>query len=159
LRPAIDETLRIEPDRRCFIDAITARIASSGARKSTCISRSKRFMSRSRSPGNVIAALLTRMSTGPKWSTVAWIICSTSPSLARLVGTASAVPPASVMRRTVSSIVPGIGTGAASVARAAHTTLQPRSAISSAVAAPTPRLAPVTIATFPSRFMKSNPTV
>ena len=85
-------------------------------------------MSRSRSPGNVIAALFTRTSTGPKCSTVAATMCSTSASLARFVGTAIASPPASVIRRTVSSIVPGIGTGAASVARAAHTTLQPRSA-------------------------------
>jgi hypothetical protein len=51
------------------------------------------------------------------------------------------------MRRTVSSIVPGLGTGDASVARAAHTTLHPFAASNSAVAAPTPRDAPVTIAT------------
>jgi hypothetical protein len=70
-----------------------------------------------------------------------------------LVGTAIASPPASAILRTVSSIVPGMGTGATSVARAAHATLHPRWASISAVAAPTPRLAPVTIATFPSRFI------
>ena len=49
-------------------------------------------------------------------------MASTSESAARLVGRATAVPPALVIARTVASMVPGIGTGSASVARAAHTT-------------------------------------
>ena len=56
--------------------------------------------------------------------------------------------------RTVPSIVPGIGSGFASVARAAHATRAPAAASATAVAAPTPRLAPVTIATLPSRSMR-----
>ena len=55
-----------------FLHAGEHRDASrrSGARRSTCITRSKRFIARSRSPGNVIAALLTRMSTRPNASIV-----------------------------------------------------------------------------------------
>ena len=99
----------------------------SGARRSTCITRSKRFIGSSRSPGNVIAALFTRMSTRPN------VLdrgrdhrARPRSSFARLVGTAIASPPASLDRRTVSSIVPGIGSGVASVARAAHATAHPR---------------------------------
>ena len=75
---------------------------------------------------------------------------STSSSTARFVGTAIASPPAARARRTVSSTVPGSGSGVASVARAAQATRAPAAASATAVAAPTPRLAPVTIATRPS---------
>jgi len=56
---------------------------------------------------------------------------------------------------TVGIVLPsafgGIATATVlSVARAAHATAQPAAAIATAVAAPTPRLAPVTIATLPS---------
>src|SRR3954470_7069609 len=137
------------PVRRATIPGTTAWVAITGARRSTSKIRSKRFIGSSRSPGNVIAALFTRMSTGPSSATVVATIASTSASTARLVGTAIARPPASVMRRTVSSTVPGSGSGVASVARAAHATATPSAASATAVAAPTPRLAPVTTATFP----------
>ncbi len=107
-------------------DGIRAR--SSGARMSTCITRSKRFIGSSRSPGKVIAALFTRMSTRPNVAIVVATMASISSSWARFVGTAIASPPASSMRWTVSSMVPGIGSGAASVARAAHATRHPRCA-------------------------------
>src|SRR5262249_36779563 len=64
-----------------------------------------------------------------------------------------ASPPAAAMRASVSSSVPGIGCGCAAVERAAHATRAPACASASAVAAPTPRLAPVTRATFPERSM------
>src|SRR3954451_12717799 len=127
----------------------TACVAITGARRSTSKIRSNRFIGSSRSPGNVIAALFTRMSTGPSSASAVATIASTSASTARFVGTAIARPPASVMRRTVSSTVPGSGRGVASVARAAHATATPSAARATAVAAPTPRLAPVTMATFP----------
>ncbi len=156
-KPATDDTLTIAPLPFAFIAGMAARIAMSGARRSTCITRSKRFICMSRSPGNVIAALLTSASTRPKCSIVVATIRSTSSSRARFVGTAIASPPAAVMRRTVSSMVPGMGSGEESVARAAQATLHPRWASSSAVAAPTPRDAPVTMATLPERSMR--PTI
>src|SRR5262245_10942820 len=145
--------LQIAPSPRSFMPGSTASIARSGARMSTSMIRSKRFIGSSRSPGNVIAALFTRMSTRPNFSTVVSTIAWISSSFARLVGTAIASPPASAIFATVSSIVPGSGSGFAAVARAAHATCAPAAASATAVAAPTPRLAPVTIATLSSSSM------
>jgi hypothetical protein len=69
----------------------------------------------------------------------------------RLVGTARPRRPVASIRRTVSSMVPEVRWGLDSVARAAQATSHPASARATAVAAPTPRLAPVTRATLPSR--------
>lgn len=84
-------------------------------------------------------------------STVHATIASTWAGSARLVGTATARPPSASMRATVSSSVPGVRWGAEAVDRAAHATLAPAAASAIATAAPTPREAPVTSATFPQR--------
>jgi hypothetical protein len=148
---AAEDTLTIAPPptaRRC---GAASRMATSGARRLTAITRSNRLVGIERSPTNVIAALLTTRSRRPKWSTVRATIATTSCSTARLVGTAMASPPDATIVATVSSMVPGSRSGCAAVARAAHATRHPACASAIAVAAPTPRLAPVTSATRPVR--------
>ena len=114
--------------------------------------RSKRFIGRSRSPGNVIAALLTRMSTGPEL-----LDGGRDHRLDLGVDRRGSSAPRSPVRRRPRSggrcrrCVPGSGSGDASVARAAQATSAPSDASATAVAAPTPRLAPVTMATLPLR--------
>ena len=103
------------------------------------------------SPTNVMAALLIRMSSPPRPSTVESIISMTDSRLERSVGTARPRRPVERIRSTVSSSVPGVACGASWVDRAATATSQPASASATAVAAPTPRLPPVTSATLPSR--------
>ena len=63
---------------------------------------------------------------------------------------ATAVPPAAVIAAAVSPIVPGSGEPPGSTVRAATATAAPSAPNRAAMAAPIPRLAPVTMATFPS---------
>jgi len=70
------------------------------------------------------------------------------------------VPPAARICATVSPIVPGSGELSAVVVRAATATAAPAAPNRLAISAPMPRLAPVTIATFPSSMpMTSAPSV
>ena len=83
-------------------------------------------------------------------------MASMSSAEVRSVGTAKASPPASITVATVSSMVPGSGLGDSLVDRAAHATLAPLAAAATAMAAPTPRLDPVTSTTFPARSKGSD---
>ena len=65
---------------------------------------------------------------------------------------ATAVPPAARICCTVSAIVPGNGDVPSSVVRAVTATAAPAAPNRRAISAPIPRLAPVTIATLPSRM-------
>src|SRR6266849_2204852 len=90
-----------------------------------------------------VAALLTRMSTAPNRSTVAWMqasACSGSPALAANVATL----PSGIVAATSSR---------ASALRADSMTLAPAAANDAAMAAPIPRDAPVTTAVLPSRLI------
>src|SRR5437667_62344 len=141
--------LRIFPAPLAFIAGSAARMASSGARRFTSITRSHRLTGSARSPSKVMAALFTRLSRRPKASSARATIASGSPGRERSVGMATPRRPRAWISRTVSSIVPGSLTGAASVARAAQATSAPASARAMASARPTPRLAPVTRAILP----------
>ena len=65
---------------------------------------------------------------------------------------ATAVPPAARICSAVSPIVPGNGDMPAPVVRAATATAAPAAPKQRAISAPIPRLAPVTMATLPSRM-------
>ena len=150
---AAEETLRIAPHRRAIMPGSAAFTARSGARRFTSITRSHRFIGSVLSPGKVMAALFTRMSSRPNVPIVRTTIASTCSGRERSVGTARPRRPRSWISRTVASIVPGSLSGAASVARAAHATSAPAVASAMAMARPTPRLAPVTRAAAPARSM------
>ncbi len=141
-------TIRPPPAARRWGTA--ARDATNGACRLTAITSSWRCIGMSRSPTKVTAALLTSTSRRPNAATARSTIASTSAASARLVGTAMAAPPAARMRSTVSSSVPGVRCGASAVDRAAQATVAPAWARATATAAPTPRDAPVTTATFPA---------
>src|SRR5260370_28203789 len=90
----------------------------------------------------LVAALLTRMSTTPNRSTVAWMqasACSGSPALAANVAT---LPPGIV----------AASSSRASALRDDSMTLAPAAAYDAAIAAPIPRDAPVTTAVLPWRL-------
>src|SRR2546430_1984693 len=120
--------LRILPCPARFMIGRAARMASRGARTFTSMTRSHRFIGSARSPSNVIAALLTRMSSRPNASAACWTIASGAPGRDRSTGIASPRRPRSSTSRTVASMVPGSFSGAASVARAAQATSTPASA-------------------------------
>ena len=75
---------------------------------------------------------------------------SRSSGLDRSARIATAVPPAARICSTVSPIVPSSGDVPGSVVLAATATAAPAAPNRRAISAPIPRLAPVTIATFPS---------
>ena len=77
---------------------------------------------------------------------------SLSSGLDRSARIATAVPPAARICSAVSAMVPGSGDVPVSVVRAATATAAPSAANRRAISAPMPRLAPVTMATLPSRM-------
>ena len=100
----------------------------------------------------VTAALLTRMSGGPSCRLASLTSRSLSSGLDRSARIATAVPPAARICSAVSPIVPGNGDMPAPVVRAATATAAPAAPKRRAISAPMPRLAPVTMATLPSRM-------
>src|ERR1700683_5595793 len=90
------------------------------------------------------------MSGMPSWRTVSATRNSRSSGLARLWAMAKAGPPAARIWSAVSPMVPANGESPGSVVRAATVTAAPSAANRLAISAPMPRLAPVTIAIFPS---------
>ena len=145
--------VEIQPDLRCFISGSTSWLRCSGAQTCTSIIRSKRFAGNSAiGRKNVTAALLTRMSTGPSCSRTVATSRSRSAASARLAATAIALPPAAVMR--VDRLVNGAGqprVGRPPSYAPSRPRPHPAAANRCAIAAPMPRLAPVTIATLPVR--------
>ena len=77
---------------------------------------------------------------------------SLSSGLDRSARIGTAVPPAARICSVVSAMVPGNGEVPVSVVRAATATAAPSAANRRAISAPMPRLAPVTMATLPSRM-------
>ena len=92
------------------------------------------------------------MSGGPSCWLASAISRSLSSGLDRSARIAAAVPPAARICSTVSAMVPGNGDVPVSVVRAATATAAPSRANRRAISAPMPRLAPVTMATLPSRM-------
>ena len=103
------------------------------------------------------AALLTRTSIGPSCSRAVATSRSRSAASARLAWIATARPPVEVIASTVSLMEPGSRGSVACVVRAVTATAAPASAKRCAIAAPMPRLAPVTIATLPERSVMQGP--
>ena len=98
----------------------------------------------------VTAPLLTRMSTPPRAASASPTSLSRSSRLARSAAMARARPPATVIRLTVSLMVPSRGVVDGSTVRAVTATVAPSAAKRSAIKAPIPRLAPVTMALRPA---------
>src|SRR6201996_135000 len=99
------------------------------------------------------------MSGAPSCSMVWLTSCSRASGRARSARMATAVPPPARMSCTVSPMVPSNGEVPASVVRADTATAAPAAPNRRAISAPIPRLAPVTMATLPSRMpMPTTPT-
>ena len=150
-RAAPEEMLQIQPRPDARMSGRTSCARCSGAVTWTSNMRSIRFrVNSSTRVKYVTAALETSTSTGPS-SACTWSTSRTrSSGLARSACTATAVPPASRMRATVSPMDPASGCDPASTVRAETATRAPSAANNSAVTAPIPRLAPVTRAVLPS---------
>ena len=138
------------PCLRSRIAGIAICVRCSGA--STCISS----MSRARFSGNsssgrrnVTAALFTRMSGAPTCSITSAMRPFALLALDRSACIATAFPPAARIPSSVSRNDPTYF-GSGSIVRAVSATVAPSAANRLATALPSPRLAPVTNATFPS---------
>ena len=92
------------------------------------------------------------MSGGPSCRLASVTSRSLSSGSDRSARIATAVPPAARICSAVSPIVPGNGDVPAPVVRAATATAAPAAPKRRAISAPMPRLAPVTMATLPSRM-------
>src|SRR5947209_6867356 len=95
-------------------------------------------------------ALLTTIATLPNTSSACWTTRSPPMAVEMLSWLATAVPPAAL----ISS--PTVAAGSESAARSLTTTRAPRRASSRAWQRPSPRPAPVTIATSPSNISTSD---
>src|SRR5438034_6061575 len=143
--------LTMAPLRRSIMSGMTNRASRNGAVRSTA-SIARQWLSLKSLMGTyqLTAALLTSTSTGPKAACASSIRRWQSSSFERSTCTACALPPASVISLAVPSNVPGRKCCPSLSVRAATTTLAPSRANNCAMAAPMPRLAPVTTATLPS---------
>ena len=92
------------------------------------------------------------MSGGPSSPAASATSRSRSSGVDRSARIATAVPSAARICSTVSAIVPANGDVPGSVVRAATATAAPSRPNRRAISAPMPRLAPVTMATLPSRM-------
>ena len=146
------------PPPAAFMCGTTARIAMIGpCRLIAMLSSMCRSRAVSSVPGTKIAALFTRMSIRPHSATT----CSTAPVMLsasrRLSTTGRAVPPSARISSVTEWIVPGSRLSVTCSVRAATATFAPARARYFATSAPIPRLAPATIATFPSSVISSTP--
>ena len=116
----------IQPDFRSRMPGST--ICARWKEAKTCtsnISFCRRSGKSSTGMKKVTAALFTRMSTGPYASSVALISSTRSSSFERSQRTASASPPACLMRSTTPLMLPGSGWSPSSTVRAETTTFAP----------------------------------
>src|SRR5262249_8021736 len=140
--------LTIQPRLRATMSGSTSWHSSKGACRFASIvsrkSRSENFRKRRYGP---CAALFTTMSTGPSSRRQASTKLLREAASITSPWIATAVPPRAWIVATVSRSVPGSFGGCASRLRATAATRAPPDARRCAIAAPMPRLAPVTSAT------------
>ena len=151
---AMDEMLITTPSPRSIMCGSTAWQQRTGPRTFTRITRSQRLSGISQSrPGNMMPALLMRMSIRPNSSSAARTIAVTLSSSVTSVRTASARTPSERSSSAVDEIVPGSFGSVSCSVRAATTMWHPSFASSTAMFFPTPRLLPVIIATLSASFI------
>src|SRR6185295_9404528 len=139
----MDPMLMTEPPPRALMCAIDSCSRMNGARRFTAMIVSQRATAVcSRVPRPVSAALLTRISRPPNRSTAKRINWRQTSSLVRSPSKYSAVAPAAVTRRTVST--------PSARSRPCTTMFDPSRAKRSAMPRPIPEVDPVTTDTLPS---------